>query len=281
MLRRKNITGLCIAHHVEPHLRGCMNAGLLGLHISLRLSPGGSAFPVDPLEGWRRDADDRLKNQKGFMLDSPAADDVSTSTTITISRHNHKHIHHHKHHDRHYSSGGCPVCFEQYRSDESGLRVPRILTSCGHTVCHGCIASALKAVRMKGDVKTFECPTCAAVTEVMKGAADTLLQSQRPPPQPPAQATVQKKNGGRRRRPQSAGPSVGSAGRTVAAHGHAGERATPTPPSAAKHATVIDADPVLGGLTEVTSAAQLRDRVRQKELTEAAKTKTAARDRRS
>eukprot|EP01046_Picozoa_sp_COSAG06_P032814 COSAG06_NODE_3305_length_5530_cov_2.400110_3_plen_269_part_00 len=268
-----------------------MNAGLLGLHISLRLSPGGSAFPVDPLEGWRRDADDRLKNQKGFMLDSPAADDVSTSTTITISRHNHKHIHHHKHHDRHYSSGGCPVCFEQYRSDESGLRVPRILTSCGHTVCHGCIASALKAVRMKGDVKKFECPTCAEITEVKKGVADTLLQSQRPPPQPPAQATVQKKNGGRRRRPHSAGPSVGSAGRTVAAHGHAGGRATPTPPSAAKHApvadstllmrraTVIDADPVLGGLTEVTSAAQLRNRVRQKELTEAAK--TAARDRRS
>ena len=63
---------------------------------------------------------------------------------------------------------------EFYCDDETGLRVPRILTKCGHTVCHGCIAKMLTRVLADRTVKPFKCPTCSKVTKVVKGKAANL-----------------------------------------------------------------------------------------------------------
>jgi hypothetical protein len=68
----------------------------------------------------------------------------------------------------------CPLCMELYSDDEAGLRVPRILTSCGHTVCHGCIANMLTRVLAEGNAKPYKCPTCSKVTKVAKGKAGSL-----------------------------------------------------------------------------------------------------------
>ena len=73
----------------------------------------------------------------------------------------------------------CPLCMELYCGDEpsGGLRVPRILTSCGHTVCHGCIANMLTRVLAEGNAKPYKCPTCSKVTNVMKGKAASLAKN--------------------------------------------------------------------------------------------------------
>jgi ankyrin repeat protein len=68
----------------------------------------------------------------------------------------------------------CPLCMELYSDDEAGLRVPRILTKCGHTVCHGCIANMLTRVLAEGNAKPYKCPTCSKVTKVQKGKAGSL-----------------------------------------------------------------------------------------------------------
>ena len=68
----------------------------------------------------------------------------------------------------------CPLCMELFCDDEPGLRVPRILTSCGHTVCHGCIANMLTRVLAEGNAKPYKCPTCSKVTKVSKGKAGSL-----------------------------------------------------------------------------------------------------------
>jgi ankyrin repeat protein len=68
----------------------------------------------------------------------------------------------------------CPLCMELYCDDEAGLRVPRILTSCGHTVCHGCITKMLTRVLADGNAKSYKCPTCSKVTKVSKGRAGSL-----------------------------------------------------------------------------------------------------------
>lgn len=38
-----------------------------------------------------------------------------------------------------WSGHKCPVCMELYFNDDEGMRVPRILTACGHTACCRCI----------------------------------------------------------------------------------------------------------------------------------------------
>jgi hypothetical protein len=62
---------------------------------------------------------------------------------------------------------------ELFCDDEAGLRVPRFLT-CGHTVCHGCIANMLTRVLAEGNAKPYKCPTCSKVTKVSKGKAGSL-----------------------------------------------------------------------------------------------------------
>ena len=68
----------------------------------------------------------------------------------------------------------CPLCMELYSDDEPGLRVPRMLISCGHTVCHGCITNMLTRVLAEGNAKPYKCPTCSKVTKVAKGKAGSL-----------------------------------------------------------------------------------------------------------
>jgi hypothetical protein len=71
----------------------------------------------------------------------------------------------------------CPICFEEYADDAQGLRVPRIITKCGHTACHGCIANMLTRVLANGNSKPFPCPTCSVVTNVSRGRAANLARN--------------------------------------------------------------------------------------------------------
>jgi hypothetical protein len=72
----------------------------------------------------------------------------------------------------------CPLCMELYcDDDEAGLLVPRILTSCGHTVCHGCITNMLTRVLAEGNAKPYKCPTCSKVTKVARGRAGSLVKN--------------------------------------------------------------------------------------------------------
>ena len=70
-------------------------------------------------------------------------------------------------------STDCPLCFERYRDDESGQRVPRNL-QCGHSACQGCYAKMLAPVQPQGNVKPLPCPMCRVVTEVARGQAASL-----------------------------------------------------------------------------------------------------------
>ena len=69
----------------------------------------------------------------------------------------------------------CPCCFEVYRDDGDGLRVPRILP-CGHIGCHGCFALMLRPVQPSPDRsgKPLACPVCRVVTNVAGGQASSL-----------------------------------------------------------------------------------------------------------
>ena len=69
----------------------------------------------------------------------------------------------------------CPVCFEIYRDDADGSRVPRILP-CGHTGCHGCFTLMLRPAQPTADRsgKPLECPVCRVVTVVKDGRASSL-----------------------------------------------------------------------------------------------------------
>jgi ankyrin repeat protein len=71
----------------------------------------------------------------------------------------------------------CPLCMELYCDVEPGLRVPRILTSCGHTVCHGCITKMMTRVLAEGNAKPYSCPTCSKVTKVARGKAASLAKN--------------------------------------------------------------------------------------------------------
>ena len=71
------------------------------------------------------------------------------------------------------SATECPLCFEQYAEDQSGLRVPRIL-QCGHSACSGCYARLLRPLVADGGFKRLECPECREVTDVPRGRADQL-----------------------------------------------------------------------------------------------------------
>jgi hypothetical protein len=77
----------------------------------------------------------------------------------------------------------CLVCMDPFCDDELGKHIPRILSSCGHTVCHGCITDMLALVtttgnkknkKKNGGAKDCKCPTCSKVTEVEGGDASSL-----------------------------------------------------------------------------------------------------------
>jgi hypothetical protein len=72
------------------------------------------------------------------------------------------------------SSLECPICMELFCDDETTSCIPRILTGCGHTVCHGCITDMLALVTAKNGKKACKCPTCSKVTNVKGGNAANL-----------------------------------------------------------------------------------------------------------
>jgi hypothetical protein len=85
------------------------------------------------------------------------------------------------HQQQRFNSPECPICMELFCDDASGQYVPRILTNCGHTVCHGCITQMLaqgpavkKNKKTKNGAKACKCPSCEAVTEVEGGDATNL-----------------------------------------------------------------------------------------------------------
>ena len=71
----------------------------------------------------------------------------------------------------------CPICMVPYRDDEEGKLVPRIITLCGHTACHGCIADMLTRVNAVGSSKPYPCPICKRVTKVLQGKASELAKN--------------------------------------------------------------------------------------------------------
>ena len=68
----------------------------------------------------------------------------------------------------------CPFCMEPYSEAAPGLRVPRILTACGHSACHGCYAQMLRPITARGHAKPFPCPVCRVETLVRGGQAGSL-----------------------------------------------------------------------------------------------------------
>jgi len=90
-----------------------------------------------------------------------------------------------EHHQQQRSnSPECPICMELFSDDASGQCVPRILTGCGHTVCHGCITQLLsqgpavkKNKKKNAGTKDCKCPSCEAVTEVEGGDASNLFRN--------------------------------------------------------------------------------------------------------
>jgi hypothetical protein len=70
------------------------------------------------------------------------------------------------------SSLECPICMELYL--HTGQHEPRILTSCGHTVCHSCIGDMLASEEMNNGEKALRCPCCKVATAVKQGDAASL-----------------------------------------------------------------------------------------------------------
>ena len=70
----------------------------------------------------------------------------------------------------------CPLCTQPFLEDESGTRVPRIL-SCGHTACQGCFTLMLRPIAADGGFKKLACPECRKTTEVPRGKASNLLKN--------------------------------------------------------------------------------------------------------
>ena len=61
----------------------------------------------------------------------------------------------------------CPICMEEYGDVAT---VPRLLVTCGHTFCEGCLDRMLAPVRMRNGGKRLECPAC----RVQRGLAASL-----------------------------------------------------------------------------------------------------------
>ena len=72
--------------------------------------------------------------------------------------------------EREAGATACPLCFEQYDSEEPGHRVPRLL-KCGHSACQGCYAKMLEPIVQRNGVKRLECPECRVEMQVNGGQA--------------------------------------------------------------------------------------------------------------
>ena len=52
--------------------------------------------------------------------------------------------------------------------------MPRLLVTCGHTFCEGCLDTMLEPVRMRNGGKKLECPSCRVECRVQRGVAASL-----------------------------------------------------------------------------------------------------------
>ena len=67
----------------------------------------------------------------------------------------------------------CPNCHNEFNSD---THLPRILVFCGHTYCHSCIESNLKAVDgNKFEMPCFECSTVNSVSDGVNSFPKNLV----------------------------------------------------------------------------------------------------------
>ena len=65
----------------------------------------------------------------------------------------------------------CPICKEAY----GGVAVvPRLLVTCGHTFCAGCLDTMLEPLRMRNGGKKLQCPSCRVECRVQRGVAASL-----------------------------------------------------------------------------------------------------------
>ena len=70
------------------------------------------------------------------------------------------------------SAAECLICMESYSA--AGGVVPRLLVTCGHEFCEGCLDTILAPLQLKNGRKQLQCPTCRAVCAVRGGRAGAL-----------------------------------------------------------------------------------------------------------
>ena len=70
------------------------------------------------------------------------------------------------------SAAECSICMESYSA--AGGVVPRLLVTCGHDFCEGCLDKILSPLRLRNGRKQLECPMCRTVCSVRGGRAAAL-----------------------------------------------------------------------------------------------------------
>ena len=70
------------------------------------------------------------------------------------------------------SAAECLICMESY--SVAGGVVPRLLVTCGHDFCAGCLDTILSPLQLRNGRKQLECPTCRTVCAVRVGRTGAL-----------------------------------------------------------------------------------------------------------